>query len=174
MALRWRDEPHALDELLRDHLGARAVFGRGAQDETRIARKFRVRDVVVVIDPGRKPRAEAVDERSRDLFEPSAGRLGSEGEIEDHDAPRKVARFRELARSPEDDGGHGREGTGIRCAPARRSDPGAKNRRHLQTARRSTGERASENPGPGAPVVRNADKRISSAVLFPSFQHSVI
>ncbi len=102
----------ALDHRGGDHLRAGAVLGLGGEDEARVAGVARVVVAVVVVDPGRQARAQALDEGQRHGGEALSARLRGEGDVEDGDVAPDLARLGELAgggeREIEMRGRHGR------------------------------------------------------------------
>ena len=86
------DRPGGPHHLGRHQLGAGAVLGLGRQDEARIADVVGVALVIVVIDPGGQPAAEALDERQRRLVERRAAALAGERDVEHRHPPLQLAR----------------------------------------------------------------------------------
>ena len=90
------DDSRVGDDLGRDQLGARSVFGLGRQQKSQIARKSLVMNAVVMVYPGREPWSERVDEVEGRVFEgvfrPAA--LRRERDVEDGHSPDEVARPR--------------------------------------------------------------------------------
>ena len=91
------DRAGGAHHLGRDHLGAGAVLGLGGQHEARVAGVVDVALVVVVVDPGRQPAAQAADERQRGLLERRAAPLAGEGDVEHRDAARQRVGRRQRA-----------------------------------------------------------------------------
>ena len=69
----------------------------GGEDEARIVSIICVSDMIVMVHPTSQPDTELVDERERDLAEPSTATSSRKGDIQHHHTPLELSGLRQLA-----------------------------------------------------------------------------